>query len=125
MRELTKEEFIEAMNTANENGTTFDVTSVDIGNVYFDLCGCHIYIDLDNGMEGEIYIRRDDAPMGITFDFDIVDYITEEVNSYGNTDYEIEFTNGLSNIQIVKAMTYQEVVDGEKKRKRKNFTVIE
>ena len=69
--EMTKEQFIKEINGLRE-GTTFNISSSDIGNVTLYLRGCLIKASLEDGVDGELTIFKPYTDMEITIDFDIV-----------------------------------------------------
>lgn len=92
--EMTKEQFIKEINGLRE-GTTFNISSSDIGNVTLYLRGCLIKASLEDGVDGELTIFKPYTDMEITIDFDIVDEITKLDNIY-----TLSFRNGLSDVDI-------------------------
>ena len=92
--ELTREQFVKEINGLKE-GTTVNVSSSDIGNVTVYLRGRILSADLENGVEGELTILKVGADMEVTYDFDIVEGITKEDNTY-----TLSFGNGLSDVDI-------------------------
>ena len=92
--EMTKEQFIKEIKELNE-GTTFNISSSDIGNVTLYLCGCLIKASLEDGVDGELTIFKPYTDMEVSIDFDIVDYITKQDNIY-----TLSFRNGLTDVDI-------------------------
>ena len=92
--EMTREQFIEEIKGLKE-GTTFNVSSSDIGNVNLYLQGCVIKANAEEGINGEITIYKPYANMEVTLDFNIVDKITKQDNTY-----TLSFSNGLSDVDI-------------------------
>lgn len=91
---MTREQFVEEINGLKA-GTTFNVSSSDIGNVTFYLRGCSITANLEEGANGEVTIFKPHTDMEVTIDFDIVDEITKQDNTY-----TLSFVNGLSDVDI-------------------------
>ena len=92
--EMTKEQFINEIKELNE-GTTFNISSSDIGNVTLYLRGCLIKASLEDGVDGELTIFKTYTDMEVSIDFDIVDYITKQDNIY-----TLSFRNGLTVVDI-------------------------
>ena len=92
--EMTKEQFINEIKELNE-GTTFNISSSDIGNVTLYLRGCLIKASLEDGVDGELTIFKTYTDMEVSIDFDIVDYITKQDNIY-----TLSFRNGLTDVDI-------------------------
>ena len=92
--EMTKEQFINEIKELNE-GTTFNISSSDIGNVTLYLRGCLIKASLEDGVDGELTIFKTYTDMEVSIDFDIVDEITKLDNIY-----TLSFRNGLSDVDI-------------------------
>ena len=92
--ELTREQFVEEIKEL-KSGTTFNVSSSDIGNVTFYLRGCLIEAKLEEGVEGEITFFKPHTDMEVDIDLEIVDEITKE-----NGTYTLSFNNGLSDVDI-------------------------
>lgn len=93
--ELTREQFIEGITELSANGTIFNVSSSDTGNVNLYLQGCVVKASANDGISGEVTMYKPYAHMEVTIDFAIVDKITKE----GNT-YTLSFVNGLSDVDI-------------------------
>lgn len=91
---MTREQFVEEIEGLKE-GTIVNVSSSDIGNVTVYLRGCILSADLENGVDGELTILKVGADMEVTYDFDIVEEITKEDNTY-----TLSFSNGLSDVDI-------------------------
>jgi len=92
--DLTREQFIKEITDLSAE-TTFNVSSSDIGNVTFYLCGCLITADAEEGVNGEITMFKPYTDMEVIIDFDIVDEITKQDNIY-----TLSFVNGLSDVDI-------------------------
>ena len=93
--ELTKEQLIEEIRELSAKARVFNVSSSDIGNVNLYLQGCTLKVNAEDGVDGEITIFKPHANMEVTIDFDIVDEITKQDNTY-----TLSFVNGLSNVDI-------------------------
>lgn len=89
-----KEQFAKEISSLGENAT-FDVESADSGTVYFALFGCKANVSLEDGIDGEITFFKPDTNMEVRFDFDIIDKITKQDNTY-----TLSFNNDLSDIDI-------------------------
>ena len=92
--EMTKEQFAEEINGLKE-GTAFNISSSDIGNVTLYLRGCLIKASLEEGVDGELTIFKPYTDMEVSIDFDIVDEITKQDNIY-----TLSFRNGLTDVDI-------------------------
>ncbi len=101
MKSITIEEFEKAINKANEDGITFYVTSVDIGNIYLDCSDCILDVDMENGIQGELSIRVKGALVCIAFDFNIVEEIVQHKDSNGKITYALTFNNGVHDLEVV------------------------
>ena len=94
--ELTKQQFMEKINSLNEKEATFNVESVDTGSVYVSLYGCNISITLEDGICGEITMFKPHTEMGVSIDFDLVDGIKEDEDGA----IHLELNNGLADVVI-------------------------
>lgn len=92
--EMTREQFIKEIEGLKEDATC-NVSSSDIGNVTMYLHGCVIKASAEDGIEGEITILKPQTNMEVNIDFDIVDEITKQDNTY-----TLSFSNGLSDVDI-------------------------
>lgn len=95
--ELTKQQFVEKINSLNANKATFNVESADTGSVYVSLYGCNISVTLEDGICGEISMYKPNTEMDISIDFDLVDWIEEDEEE---KTIRLELNNGLSDIVI-------------------------
>lgn len=95
--ELTKNEFMEAIDKANEEGKRFNVESTDSSSVYLSLYGCIIDNNKEYGIEGEITCFKPNAHMEVRLDFAIIDAIYKE-----NGEYCLEFNNGMPSVDITE-----------------------
>ena len=94
--ELTKQQFVEKINSLNEKGATFNVESVDIGSVYLFLNGCNISVKLEECVCEEVTMYKPHTEMEITIDFDLVNWIEEDEDGA----IQLELNNGLSDLVI-------------------------
>lgn len=104
MEILTVEQFIKAIEDANEN-ILYNVESIDSGSVSLSLMGCKISTNAIEGIGGEITMFKPCTEMEVTIDLDIVNEITR--NDKDNL-YRLEFDNGMSDV-IIKPFLYIEV----------------
>lgn len=93
--EMTKEHFIKEINELSAKGTKFNVSSSDTGNVNLFLQGCSIKANAEEGIDGECVIYKPQTDMEVTIDFNIVDMITKQ-----NNTYTFSFRNGLVDVDI-------------------------
>lgn len=91
---ISNEQFTEEILALGEEAT-IDIESCDSGTVYFALFGCKVNVSLEDGIDGEITFFKPYANMEVRFDFDIIDEIIKEDNTYTLT-----FNNELSNLDI-------------------------
>ena len=91
---MTRKQFIKEIERLKE-GATCNVSSSDAGNVTMYLYGCVIKASAEDGVEGEITIFKPKTNMEVRIDFDIVDEITKQDNTY-----TLSFSNGLSDVDI-------------------------
>ena len=94
--ELTREQFVEEINSLNEKGAIFNLESSDTGSVYLSLSGCNVSVTLEDGVWGEITAYKPHTDMEVSIDFDIVDAIIK--NDDGDICFEM--SNGISDIVI-------------------------
>ena len=93
--EMTREKFIQEINELSAKGTRFNVSSSDTGNVNLYLQGCSIKTNAEEGISGECVIYNPQTDMEVTIDFNIVDLITKQ-----NNTYTFSFRNGLADVDI-------------------------
>lgn len=96
--ELTKKEFLEAINKANEEGKKFNIESEDSSSVYLSLYGCTIETSEENGIEGEITFFKPHTAMEVRLDFAIIDAIHKESDGY-----RLEFNNAMPDVNLMKS----------------------
>lgn len=95
--ELTRNEFIEAIGKANEEGKTFNVESEDSSSVYLSLYGCIASVNEEDGLEGEITFFKPHTAMEVRLDFAIIDVIYKESDGY-----RLEFNNGMPDVDLTE-----------------------
>lgn len=93
--ELSREQFIKEINELSAKETRFNVSSSDTGSLNLYLQECVIKASEKEGIDGECLIYKPQADMEVTIDFDIVNEITKQ----GNT-YTLSFNNGLADVDI-------------------------
>lgn len=93
MRKLSREKFIEEINSKKE--TLYNVSSVDVGTVYLSLGGCVVTVDLDSGIDGEITFFKPYTAMEVSVDFAIVESLSKD----GDT-FTLEFNNGMTDVEM-------------------------
>lgn len=93
--ELTREQFIEEITELSAKAKVFNISSSDTGNVNLYMQGCMIRASADDGIDGEIIFYKPYANMEVTIDFNIVEEITKQDNTY-----TLSFVNGLSDVDI-------------------------
>ena len=91
---IKKEQFVKEISSFGEN-TTFDLESEDSGTVFFALSGCKVNASLEDGIDGEITFFKPLANAEVRFDFDIIEEITKQDNTY-----TLSFSSGLSDVNI-------------------------
>lgn len=96
--ELTKKEFLEAINKANNEGKRFNIESEDSSSVYLSLYGCTIETSEEDGVEGEITFFKPHTAMEVRLDFAIIDAIYKESDGY-----RLEFNNGMPDVDLMES----------------------
>lgn len=90
MKNLTLKQFQTDLSAMSAAGTKFDAQSVDCGNIYFSMKGCSIEF-----YESEIAIFKPNASMEVNINFEMIDAVYKEENTY-----TLEFTNGMADLEI-------------------------
>lgn len=96
--EMTKKEFLEAINKANKEGKKFNIESVDSSSVYLSLYECNIKTNEDDGIEGEITFFKPYTAMEVRLDFAIIDVIYKE-----SAGYRFEFNNAMPDVDVTES----------------------
>lgn len=96
--EMTKKEFLETINKANEEGKVFNVESEDSSSVYLSLYGCTASVNEEYGIEGEITFFKPHTAMEVRLDFAIIDAIYKESDGY-----RLEFNNGMPDVDLTES----------------------
>ncbi|WP_458397523.1 hypothetical protein [Anaerotignum sp.] len=94
MKEITREEFKNERAALEAADKKFDVKSVDCGSIQLSMHDCYVVASND-GLFDEIIIGKPYTNMEVTIDFDIIDAIYREENTY-----TLEFNNGMPDIEI-------------------------
>lgn len=93
--EITREQFVKEINELSAKETRFNVSSSDTGSLNLYLQECVIKASEKEGIDGECLIYKPQADMEVTIDFNIVDMITKQ-----NNTYTFSFRNGLADVDI-------------------------
>lgn len=96
--EMTKKEFMEAIDKANQEGKIFNVESEDSSSVYLSLYGCTASVNEEDGIEGEITFFKPHTGMEIRLDFAIIDVIYKESDGY-----RLEFNNAMPDVDLTES----------------------
>lgn len=94
--EMTRELFKKEIEEITDNGKVFIVESEDSGSVYLSMYQSHVYVEMEDGVNGEITIFKPYSNMESRLDFDIIDTITKEDDG----TYTVEFNNGMTDLAI-------------------------
>lgn len=94
--ELTREQFMEKINSLTSKGIAFNVESTDSGSVYLSLYGCNISVKLEECVCGEIVMYKPHTEMEVTIDFDFVNWIEENADG----SIRLELNSGLADVVI-------------------------
>lgn len=108
--EMTRELFKKEIEEITDNGKVFIVESEDSGSVYLSMYQSHVYVEMEDGVNGEITIFKPYSNMESRLDFDIIDSVTKEDDG----TYTIEFNNGIADLTIIPTDAEKEpVVDND------------
>ena len=103
LRHLSMEELKLELEQLASEGMKFDVKSQGTGNIYLSIPGCDVSVYQENGeICGEIIIKKPEANMKFTIDFDAVDLVFKE----NDTDFYLQMESNMCMSDIVNSATY-------------------